>query len=136
MHRFALWAYVFMPEHVHLLLWPEEENYSISNFLQSTKQSVSRKALDYLRKENPGGLKHLATGWKDRPYQFWMDGGGYDRNITDRETLLRVVDYIHRNPVRRGLVETPQEWWWSSVRQWMGIGEGPIKVDLRSLPLL
>jgi len=107
MHRFALWAYVFMPEHVHLLLWPEEENYSISKFLQSTKQSVSRKALDYLRKENPDGLKHLATGWKDRPYQFWMDGGGYDRNITDRETLIRVVDYIHRNPVRRGLVGTP-----------------------------
>ena len=136
MHRFHLWAYVFMPEHVHLLLWPEESQYSISKFLQATKQSVSRRALNYLRKENPDGLRALATGRKDKPYQFWLDGGGYDRNITGRATLIRVVDYIHNNPVRRGLVKAPQEWLWSSATQWMGIGEGLIQVDLHSFPLL
>ena len=44
-HQFHLWAYVFMPEHVHLLIWPVLSEYSISTILKTIKQSVSRKAI-------------------------------------------------------------------------------------------
>jgi hypothetical protein len=43
---------------------------------------------------------------------FWQSGGGYDRNITNRGTLLKMADYIHNNPVRRGL----------AARRWTGRG--------------
>ena len=42
---FELWAYVFMPEHVHLLIYPTERDYSISKILQGVKLSVSRKMI-------------------------------------------------------------------------------------------
>jgi putative transposase len=40
-HQFHLWAWVFMPEHVHVLVWPTQASYSISAFLTSMKQPVS-----------------------------------------------------------------------------------------------
>lgn len=52
-HRLRLLAYVFMPEHVHLLLWPKEADYSVSAILKSVKQSVSRRVVAHLRDHNP-----------------------------------------------------------------------------------
>ena len=133
LHEFDVTAYVFMPEHVHLLIIPRPEQYSISDILQSIKQSVARRALNYLRKNDPEGLCQLATGQKHTRYRFWQDGGGYDRNVTTRDTLLTIVPYIHNNPVRRGLVKAATDWKWSSARDWAGNGCGPLPVDLQPL---
>lgn len=129
-HRFRLLAYVFMPEHVHLLLWPREADYSVSAILKSVKQSVSHRVVSQLRDHNPHGLRLVATGKPTKPYRFWQAGGGYDRNITEMSTLERAANYIHMNPVRRGLVESPSEWHWSSARDWGAEGHGPLVVDL------
>ena len=126
---FHVWAYVIMPEHVHLLIWPRREVYSVSAILQAVKQSVSRKALGWLRAESPGGLRWLATGRSDRPYQFWQEGGGYDRNIRNSKALIHMINYIHNNPVRRGLVQRPEDWPWSSARDWADMEPGPIPID-------
>jgi putative transposase len=40
----------------------------------------------------------------------------YDRNITDAGTLLTMIEYIHNNPVRRGLVSQATDWPWSRAR--------------------
>ncbi len=129
-HRLRLLAYVFMPEHVHLLLWPNEADYSVSAILKSVKQSVSRRVVAHLRDHNPQGLRLLATGQPAKPHTFWQAGGGYDRNITEMATLERAANYIHMNPVRRRLVESPAQWSWSSARDWSGEGRGPLEVDL------
>ncbi len=129
---FHVWAYVIMPEHVHLLIWPAREDYSISAILQSIKQSVSRRAMHWLKTNHPSGLRFLATGQKDRPYNFWQEGGGYDRNVRTAKVLLEVFNYIHDNPVKRGLVSRPEEWTWSSYRDWEGLGAGRIPLDKES----
>jgi putative transposase len=60
----------------------------------------------------------LAKGKKGgEVFRFWQPGGGYDRNITDKDTLVRMIDYIHENPVRKGLVTDPLDWKWSSLSQ-------------------
>jgi putative transposase len=51
---------------------------------------------------------------------FWQTGGGFDRNITEPQTLESMIDYIHQNPVRRGLVERPSDWVWSSAGWYEG----------------
>lgn len=135
-HRFDVWGYVFMPEHVHLLIWPHEVEYSISRILLSIKQSVSRRALLHLGRYRPEGLKWVATGQKHTPYRFWLAGGGYDRNITAARTVVDVAEYIHNNPVRRGLVARPEDWPWSSARHWQGRGPGPVPIDRDSFPVL
>ena len=131
-HGFHVWAYVIMPEHVHLLLWSAKESYSISGILKSIKQSVARRAVRWLRMNNPPGLRCLATGCAGKPYQFWQDGGGFDRNVFHAEALRKMLTYIHDNPVRRGLVERPEDWTWSSAVDWAGEGTGPVRIDKKS----
>jgi putative transposase len=60
--------------------------------------------------------------------RFWQPGGGYDRNITSTEALRAMIDYIHANPVRRGLVARPEDWEWSSARWYAGLR--PVKLEM------
>ena len=135
-HDFDLWAYVFMPEHVHVLLCPRNQSYSVSQILLSIKQPISRRVTIYLRKHNPAGLKSLATGQKHSPYRFWQAGGGYDRNITSSRTIINAVHYIHNNPVRRELVSSAERWYYSSAAEWYSAGSGPIPLDRDSFPVI
>ncbi|MFZ2145613.1 MAG: hypothetical protein WAV28_00220 [Sedimentisphaerales bacterium] len=123
-----------MPNHVHLLICPRKTKYSISNILLSIKQPVSRKAVDYLKKNNPDGLKHLETSQIHRAYRFWQKGGGYDRNIIKAKTITGLVRYIHNNPVRKELAESADQWYYSSAADWQGTGKGPIQIDFDSFP--
>ena len=133
-HAFDLWAYVFMPEHVHILICPRQETYSIAEILRAIKQPVSRQALIYLRTNRPEGLKWLATGQQRSPYHFWQAGGGYDRNMTSVPMINEAVQYIHENPVRRGLVSHPSEWRYSSARDWeTGVSTG-LLIDFDTFP--
>ncbi len=129
-------AFVVMPDHVHLLISPLRREYQIEQTLKSIKQSVARRALNHLRREIPEKLACLATGQKHEPYRFWQDGGGYDRNITSREAFYNSLRYIHFNPVKRGLVERPELWYYSSYRFWAGTGDSPVPgmIERRHLP--
>jgi putative transposase len=135
-HRFHVWAYVFMPEHVHLLIFRTEQSSPMREILHGIKQSVARRALIYLRKNNPAGLSMLATGQKHSPYRFWLDGGGFDQIIENRQSIENVVNYIHGNPVRRGLCTAAEDWKWSSASDWAGMGQGVVPIDRQSFPVL
>jgi len=132
--RFDLWAYVFMPEHVHLLICPRDDVYSISAILRSIKQPVSRRAMIYLRKQNPQGLVWMATGQAEIPYRFWQAGGGYDRNMTSVDAIVNAAKYIHANPARRGLVSHPSEWVYSSARDWETGTSRLLPIDFDTFP--
>lgn len=135
-HGFNLWAYVFMPTHVHILIWPGEGEYSIEKILQSIKQPTSRRSVAYLKRSNPDKLKWLETGQKDGRYRFWQDGGGFDKSIDQTDILVEMVDYIHHNPVRVSFVENPVDWEWSSAKEWDEPGSGPISIDRETFPVL
>jgi putative transposase len=101
---FQLLAYVLMPDHVHLLVWPGLAGAQEPRFLQALKEPVGRKAIAFLRATAPAWLACLRVreGRRVR-HRFWQPGGGYDRNITSTAALRAVINYIHTNPVRRGL---------------------------------
>jgi len=114
--EFSLWAYVFMPEHVHLIVFPRRERYDISAILKAIKQPVGHKALQYLSVHQPEWLAKITVQRGQRQERrFWQTGGGFDRNIVEPKTLFAMIDYIHANPFRRGLVERAEEWKWSSA---------------------
>ena len=115
--RFALFAFVIMPEHVHLIVHPSDQTYDVAYILKSIKQPVSRKAHAWLLKTNQPWLGNLTLIQKDgRPlFRFWQAGAGYDRNIDRQVTLRQMIKYIHDNPVRRGLVGRAVDWQWSSA---------------------
>jgi putative transposase len=125
-----------MPEHVHLLICPRQPAYDISAVLASVKQSVVRRALVFVRREAPAFLARMA----DRQlcgvthFRFWQRGGGYDRNVVTAEAVHQWIEYIHANPVRRGLCRRPEDWYWSSAADYAGGRAGPLRVDRGSLP--
>jgi putative transposase len=135
-HAFDLWAYVIMPEHVHIVLWPRARRYSVSKILSAIKLSVSKRAIAYLERESPKSLNALADRQPNGKthYRIWQRGGGYDRNLMEPTTLWAEIDYVHANPVRRGLVDRPTDWLWSSAAEYEQRGSGPLSLDLDSLP--
>jgi putative transposase len=135
-HEFDLWAYVFMPEHVHLLICPRLATYNISKVLATIKQSVTHKAVNYLSVQSPDFLKNLLDVQPNGKcaYRFWQRGGGFDRNIYETKALIAEIDYIHANPIRRGLCAKPSDWQWSSAADHELIRQGPLELDLESLP--
>ncbi len=127
---FVLWAYVFMPEHVHLLIWPREHPYDIQKILSAIKEPVGRRAVKHLKQHSPEWLSRITVRrGKRTERRFWQAGGGFDRNVWEPRTLLAMIEYIHANPVRRGLVEHQDLWKWSSA----GWNEG--KNSLRPDPI-
>lgn len=119
-----------MPEHVHLIVHPRNQVYEMSLFLKAVKNPVSRKAIAFMRRESPEWLERIQQKRGSRTeYHFWQPGGGYDRNITESKTLLKMIDYLHMNPVRRGLVEHASDWKWSSASFYEEKGDGPLVVD-------
>jgi putative transposase len=135
-HCFHVWAYVIMPEHAHLLIWPTEPEYDISRILYSIKKPVTNRALSYVRRMAPEFFARM----EDRQpsgevhYRFWQRGGGYDRNVVEDATVLTQIEYIHNNPVRRGLCAKPEDWFWSSAADYSGLRAGPLSIDRESLP--
>ncbi len=114
---FAVLAFVIMPKHVHIIVYPSDQPYDIAWFLKGIKQPVSRKAHAWLLKNDQQWLEKLTLVRTDglRVFRFWQAGGGYDRNIDRQATLRQMIEYIHNNPVRRGLVDRAVEWPWSSA---------------------
>lgn len=133
-HNVHIWAYVIMPEHIHMLIFPVHANYDMESILSTVKLSVSRKALNYLREEKPGGLSLLSTGQVHTPYRFWQAGGGFDTKTVSFDALKHMVEYTHNNPVRRELVSDALEWKWSSALEWEQEGSGLIRIDRDSFP--
>ena len=128
--NFELWAYVFMPEHAHLLVYPREKIYDIADIRKAIKSPVATKAIRFLEQNATEWLPRITRQRGSKTERlFWQSGGGYDRNVTSPRTLLSVIDYIHQNPVRRGLVERADQWKWSSAAWFLGTGHSPIALD-------
>jgi putative transposase len=109
-YGFYVVGYVVMPEHVHLLI-SETETGTLALALQMMKQIVSR-ALRGSRSKEP----------------FWQ-ARYYDFNVWSERKQIEKLRYIHRNPVQRGLVRSPEEWWWSSFRHYWTGEEGAVEVE-------
>ena len=128
--NYSLWAYVFMPEHVHLIVCPRERAYDTSEFLRHVKEPVSREAVLFLKRESPEWLSRIqAIHGSSVKHHFWQPGRGHDRNIISGRTLQQMIEYVHLNPVRRGLVERISEWKWSSAGWFEGTGLNSLRPD-------
>ena len=134
-HHYDLWAWVIMPEHVHLMVLPGTES-RISNLLKSIKLSVAKTASSWVKENAPGFLSSMTDTQPDgtKTIRFWQRGGGHDRNNCSVDELYEKINYIHKNPVRRGLVDHPGDWNWSSYRALENKEDTPISIDRESLP--
>lgn len=124
---FRLIAWVVMPNHIHLLLLPQLPKHPVPAILRALKEPFARDVIARWRQLDAPVLSRLVDGRGHA--RFWQRGGGYDRNIYTDEVLLKTIEYMHANPVRRGLVPTPIDWVWSSARWYAGMTDGPVTMD-------
>ena len=136
-HAFDLWAWVIMPEHVHVLVLPRD-GVLVKELLKCIKQPVAQRAVSWVRGHRPemlASMRDLQPNGRCN-YRFWQPGCGYDRNIFTMKELHEKIGYIHANPVRRGLAAAPGDWPWSSWQAWETGQDLPIRIDRESLPQL
>jgi putative transposase len=118
-HHFILLAWVLMPDHVHVVGVPWEDFSGASKFLYAIKRPSSYRIKQVLVASRSPLLARLTI--RERPkkmaFRFWQEGPGHDRTIRVHEGLNDAINYVHLNPVKRGLCDEPEGWYWSSARQ-------------------
>jgi putative transposase len=123
-YRFVVVGYVAMPEHVHLLIGePERANPSI--VIQVLKQRFARQRLRAIRRKTSSTQGML---WKAEEAHVWQRRF-YDFVVWTERKRVEKLRYIHRNPVKRGLVLEPEQWKWSSYRYYAFGERGPVLVN-------
>ena len=122
-YQFVVVGYVVMPEHFHLLI-SEPERGDPSIVIQVLKQRFARRTLT-------PRVSRTQTRLADEPRledRFWQRRF-YDFVVWTEQKRIEKLKYIHRNPVKRGLVSEPERWAWSSFRH-CALGEpGPVLVN-------
>ena len=107
-HQARIYAYVLMPEHIHLLI-NEPPSILVAQFLKAFKQITSRKL----------------RGAREK---FWQERY-YDSNVHGEDERSEVIRYIHRNPVKRGLVASPGDYPWSSFNHYATGVRGSVEIE-------
>jgi len=125
-YSWVVLAYVVMPEHVHLMV-SEPTGRPLSIAMQALKLGFARRVLGERRRS----AERIECG----PQRIWQ-ARYYDFNVCTAEKRVEKLRYIHRNPVRRGLVEAPEQWRWSSFRAYAFQEKGPVGINQWGVPEL
>jgi putative transposase len=126
-YKFLLVGYVVMPDHVHLLI-SEPPKSTPSVMLKALKQRVSRDLRRKKRKAASGQLRLAFLNDGLGLPRFWQPRF-YDFNVYSSYKVREKLEYMHANPVKRGLVKNPGAWMWSSFLSYEKGQAGLITID-------
>ena len=124
-------GYVFMPDHLHLLLWPHDPA-ELSPFLQGFKQCTAKPiAHQAVAEHNMALLSHLEAAGRTTgrcEHKLWQDSS-WTQDLFSARFIRQKLNYLHRNPVRARIVANPDEYHYSSFRNYVHHEEWMIAVD-------
>jgi REP-associated tyrosine transposase len=126
-YKFLLVGYVVMPDHVHLLI-SEPPKVTPSVVLKALKQRVSRDLRKNKRRTSSAQLPLPFMSSGTGPLRFWQPRF-YDFNVYSKHKKREKLEYMHGNPVKRGLVKNPGVWMWSSFLFYQKGEVGLVPID-------
>ena len=117
---FQLYGYVILENHLHLIA----SSADLTKDMQRFKSHTARQIVDYLEQHGATKLLGLLALFKrhhktDSDYQIWEEGN-HPQLIESDAVMRQKLDYIHQNPVKRGYVDQPEHWRYSSARNYAG----------------
>jgi putative transposase len=122
-------AWVILDNHFHAILAAPD----LSQTLADLKRHTARRILDLLKQESCDWLLNQFQyfrlphkKWSDN--QVWQEGFHPQAMVTD-EIMQQKLDYLHNNPVKRGLVASPEHWRYSSAHEWLDEAMPAFKCD-------
>lgn len=126
-YGFVVVGYVVIPEHVHLLISKPEKG-TPSTVMQVVKQRFARGVLGRLRRASRTGQLSLWDKEAVEAGHVWQRRF-YDFNVWSERKRMEKLRYMHGNPVEHGLVSAPEQWPWSSYRQYAYGEAGRVKIN-------
>lgn len=130
-----LYAYVIMTNHIHLLIGKSKEEIDFSDIMRDMKKYTSMQLLKMIKENSQESrkawmLKMMSEAGvansNNKKYQFWQQNN-HPIDVTNSEKIDKAMDYIHDNPVKAGIVLEPQEYLYSSARNY-GHRDSVIKI--------
>jgi len=140
MLNFNLFGYVIMPDHIHLLIQPSKK-YDLSSIMKSIKGNFARKYNEWTKVssmlDKSDGNRHLSAdyrqGLKGNVYKPVWQEGFYDTGLRDEKQILGWLEYIHWNPVKKGIVEHQKNYEFSSYHQYFGAKRNKVQLPLETI---
>ena len=130
--RLILHGYVIMENHLHLIASSENLSKEIAAFKSFTARSIIDNLKEKRIESQLRQLKFQKKSHKtSQVYQLWQEGS-HPQAILNQEIFRQKLEYIHNNPVKRGYIDEPSHWRYSSCRNYMG-KEGLLRIDLIEL---
>jgi putative transposase len=124
--RLTLLGYVIMENHLHAIATSPNLSKEVGDF----KSFTARKIIDLLQVRHDSVVELLeffkARHKTGQQFQVWQEGS-HPQQVSTEEMLIQKLEYIHYNPVKRGYVDEPTDWRYSSARNYAG-REGLIEV--------
>ena len=116
--QFKLYAYVILENHLHLVASAPE----LPEVIQRFKSHTAHKLIELLQAHNATTLLRQLKALKrhhkvESEYQLWEEGS-HPKQVGNDEIMRQKIEYIHLNPVKRGYVDDPIHWRWSSARNY------------------
>jgi len=113
-------GYVILENHLHAIaqcdnlpkVWASFKSFSAQRIVALLQSAGARTLLDRME------FAYKAQR-SDRQYQLWQEGS-HPQAILDAKMMRQKLEYIHNNPVKRGYVDHPEDWRWSSARNYAG----------------
>ncbi len=136
--RFGLYiyGYVVMPEHVHLLL-SEPQRGLLADAIHYLTLSFAKRLVAQVRARFLGANSNLVAQVRapvlganlgSRSNVFWQKRY-YDRKVRNEREFVEKLRYLHRNPVKAGLCQGPEDWKWSSFRHYVLREKGIVQIE-------
>ncbi|MCJ7680795.1 MAG: hypothetical protein MUP70_08730 [Candidatus Aminicenantes bacterium] len=127
--KLKIYAYVILDNHFHMICQSQE----LSRTLQSLKRHTSKCILEQLKQDQKNWILQLLAFYKkkhkkDSQHQLWQEGF-HPQQIISEVMFKQKVEYIHQNPVKRGYVEAPEDWCFSSAGEFLLDRRGPKQLD-------
>jgi REP element-mobilizing transposase RayT len=120
-YRFSILGYVIMPTHFHWIVEVNSKLGSISEIMRDIKKFTAWQIFDKMELTNDRELissfEQAAIGIKDQNRKLWMKRFD-DEVIRDQEMFWTKLNYIHKNPVKSGLVLKAEDYKYSSARNY------------------
>jgi len=107
-------AYVFMPNHIHLIVYFKEEN-MLSEYMRDFKKYTAFRIRKEIESDgNTALLENLRVSNGKQIFKIWMDR--FDDVFLETPSVLETkLDYIHFNPTKKNLCSDPTDYLYSSA---------------------
>ncbi|WP_310687310.1 REP-associated tyrosine transposase [Aliifodinibius sp. S!AR15-10] len=115
----TLFGYVIMENHLHVVALGEV----LSKKIRLFKSYTARESINWLRANGHTNILRFSRQNKQEyntrsTYQIWQEGF-HPKQIIGDDMMIQKLEYIHQNPVRRGYVDNPEDWRYSSARNYL-----------------